>query len=144
MHCTFGQKQYTQDRFIPPRRNTELPDNLGLLDELLEGKDKRETEKMRDDDTPQPELSETQKGYQSLLQNQLLGINDQFTIQQLGGTTHMFQSYPYEQKFSILNGSNTANTHLSHDKENEGCKLPSCCGFLEDDHQLIAPVREDR
>lgn len=139
-----ARTQYTHDRFIAPRMNAELPDKLGLLDELLESQAKRDTEKMRDDDLPvaeqSPELTESQKAYRSLLQNQLLGINDQYTINQLGGSTHMFHNYPYEQKFSLL--QNAAPRAIN--KENEGCKLPTCCGFMEDDHELLAPVREDR
>ncbi len=148
MHTATGPRtRYVRDRFIAPRDNAEFADKQGLLDELLETQIKRDTEIMDGDvpvPDPQPELTEPQKAYRSLLQNQLLGISDQYTIQQLGGATHMFHAYPYEQKFSLFQGTASGSVRRFTDKENEGCKLPTCCGFLEDDHQLLAPIREDR
>lgn len=147
MHASVGRKQYAGDRFISLRRDIEQPEKLGLLDEILESQERNDAEKMQDDESAPPqqtELTESQRGYRSLLQNQVLGVNDQYTIHQLGGSTYLFRDYPYDQKFSLLQNHIAAKPRLATDKENEGFKLPSCCGFYEGDHQLVSPIREDR
>ena len=145
MHTNSGRKQYMRDRFISSRPDVEMSEKMGLLDEILESQSKRDTEKMHDEEptsAAQPELTDAQRGYRSLLQNQLLGVNDQYTIHQLGGTSHLFHSYPYDQKFSLF--KEPGKSQFVADKENGGCKLPTCCGFVEEDHKLVPPIREDR
>ncbi len=140
MHMRTAPTQYVHDRFIVPRDASQFDGKLGILDELMESQEKTAAEKMCDDEAPQPpELSDSQKAYRSLLQNQLLGVNDEYTIHQLCGTTHLFHDYPYDQRFSLLK----ARANKENATAAAGCKLPTCCGFLEDE-QLLAPVREDR
>ncbi len=148
-HHNSSRQSYTGDRFISSRKDTDFSDKLGLLDEIMEAQEKRDLEKMQDDETsaaatPQPELTEAQKGYRSLLQNQVLGVNDQYTIHQLGGSTYLFKGYPYDQKFSLFQRHPAPKPRPVIDKENEGYRLPTCCGFHEGEHQLLTPIREDR
>lgn len=137
------QKPFMGDRFIFNRNATERSYDLDLLGELMETEERNDLEKMQGEtEFPQEEVSSAQKSYCSLLQNQVLGINDQYTVCQLGGTTHLYKGYPYQQKFSLLRGMNATSPDVN--KENAGYQLPVSCGFREEDHQLLSPIREDR
>lgn len=153
MHCGLAHKEHMNDRFIPSRKNIEFPERAEMLDELLLAQKNEEEMKMQDVNgspiEPPAELTDTQKGYRSLLQNQLLGIKDMFTIHQLGGASHLFQNFPYERRFSLFHGTeqygqSETSVVKCADKENSGFKLPSFCGFQEEEHQIISPVREER
>eukprot|EP00826_Nyctotherus_ovalis_P064842 TRINITY_DN9519_c0_g3_i2.p1 TRINITY_DN9519_c0_g3~~TRINITY_DN9519_c0_g3_i2.p1 ORF type:complete len:462 (-),score=118.75 TRINITY_DN9519_c0_g3_i2:92-1477(-) len=126
------------DRFISLREYTEQPNKLALLDELEEAATKNILEKEQEEGSSASELLESQKGYRSLLQSQLLGVKDQYTIHQLGGSTYMYKGYPYQQKFSIIQNRQANN------KENYSCKLPACCGFSEESEEMLGPIKKDR
>ena len=143
MYNHSSRKTLLCDRFISSRQNIEQSINNELLNEIIEKKEKFASENMEIDDLSNPpdELNNSQKGYCSLLQNQILGINDQYTISQLVGSSYLYKGYPYDQKFSLFqrNGSK-----IDVDKENLGYQLPACCGFHEDDHKLLLPIKEER
>lgn len=145
-------KTHFYDRFIPSRSEDCFPKRVEVLNELIESRRKEEAAAIVDEnDVPlnqQEEVNEQQQGYQSLLQNQLLGINDTYTMHQLRGTSHVYNGYPFTQKFSLLQPREQFNQLPKYQfecygKENEGTHLPSCCGFLEED-QLLTPLRADR
>ena len=128
---------YLGDRFISLREYTEQPNKLTLLDELEEAAINCTLEKEHEDNS-NAELLESQKGYRSLLQNQLLDVKDQYTIHQLEGSTYMYKGYPYQQKFSILKNRQSTN------KENYSLKLPPCCGFTEESEGVLGPMKKER
>ena len=116
------------------REYSEQSDKLAVLDELKE----IEQNLTLDHDQNDTESLASQKAYRSLLQNQLLGVNDQYTIHQLGGSSYAYKGYPYEQKFSLLQN------HKSTNKENASYRLPTCCGFTPESNEIIEPIRESR
>lgn len=142
---TSSRRLFMGDRFISRRDVTEHSNSLGLLDEIMETEEKLCLEKMQTNETelPQDELNNSKKSYCSLLQNQVLGVNDQYTISQLAGTTHLYKGYPFDQKFSLFRSAN-ASQPGDLNKENAGYHLPPCSGFQEDEHRLLSQIREDR
>jgi cell division cycle 20-like protein 1 (cofactor of APC complex) len=153
MQFNIGTKTHTNDRFIPSRSQDCYGGKLEVLDELLAMKSKEEPTEMHDENNEtinqSNEPNEQQQSYQSLLQNQLLGIHDAFTIHQLRGTSHIFNGYPFMQRFSLLQNREESNVDVKNnqkmcEKENEGVQLPSCCGFQESDHKFLTPLNVDR
>ena len=124
-------KEYTGDRFISLRTCAERSNKVVLIDELTEAEHLFNKEEC----TPS---SESEKGYKSLLQNQLLGVKDQYTIHQLSGSSYMYKGYPYKQQISILHPHKRAN------KENGSCRLPICCGLGDETTETLARIKEDR
>lgn len=139
-----SRKPFMGDRFISRRDVMEHSNTLGLLDEIMESEEKLSLEKMQTNDAelPQDELNNSKKSYCSLLQNQILGVNDRYTICQLTGTTHLYKGFPFDQRCSLFGNTNASLGELN--KENAGYSLPVCCGFEEEEHQLLSPIREDR
>lgn len=127
------EKEFSGDRFIFLRTCAERSNKIALLDELTEAEENLHLEKEQDDSS-----NEAQKGYRSLLQNQLLGVNDQYTIHQLSGSSYMYKGYPYKQQFSLLQ------THKQANKENNSCRLPICCGFADETTESLSLIKEDR
>lgn len=152
MKINFEHKTHFNDRFIPTRSHDIFTEKLEVLDELIASQNKEKEDILKDENgvpiSQQNESNELQQGYQSLLQNQVLGIKDTFTMHQLRGTSHIYTSYPYTQRFSLLQSHDELNPLQQYqsqyqDKENEGIHLPSCCGFLEEG-KLLTPLRADR
>lgn len=129
------EKEFSGDRFISLRTCAERSNKITLLDELTEVEENFHLEKEQDYSSSN---SEAQKGYRSLLYNQLLGVNDQYTIHQLSGSAYMYKGYPYKQQFSLLQTQKQAN------KENSSCHLPICCGFADETTESLALIKEDR
>ena len=78
------------------------------------------------------------KNYQALLQNQILGIKDPFTINDCIGNSDIFKGYPYVRNFNLLRN----NSKIIDDKENMINETPFICGFSES--SIIAPLKVDR
>jgi WD40 repeat protein len=132
------------DRFIPMRTTAEYHERQEVLSEIIDAQSQEHASMLEDEKNSQCNTHSSQRMYQTLLHNQVLGIQDPCTIHQLGQSAHLMRDYPYSQRYALLH-DHIADTHncmtTIHglDKENEGCALPTCCGFTEEDHRLVRP-----
>jgi len=104
---------HNKDRFISAYQ-PDLITKSAILDEL---------------ESQKPDSTEF-ISYHALLQNQLLGVKDTFTIHDMNGSTDVFTNFPYSRKFRLLN------TPTVVEKENTR--------FEFDTENVILPVKTDR
>jgi cell division cycle 20-like protein 1, cofactor of APC complex len=121
-----------KDRFISSRGGQDFESKFTILDEFY---DKSENDLI----SPPSGGGENDniKIYQSLLQNQVLGITDSYTIHHINGESEVFKGYPYKRRFNVLDVK-----YSKHEKENSQFELPPSCGFQQEN--LILPLKMDR
>lgn len=101
----------TKDRFIcSPNDHINLASNSAILDEIDNNKEKTESDDF--------------SSYHALLQNQLLGIKDTYTIHDMNGSTDIFTNFPYKRKFSLFNSPTEKENTSSPTLSTENIALP--------------------